>query len=66
MRFNRQEITFIWENSSLEGKLKASEDLIILGSFEGEIESKILDIGPNAKVISSVEAVNITNTLTPA
>ena len=60
MRSKRQEITLILENSSLEGKLKASEDLIILGSVAGEIESKSLDIGPNGKVMGIVEAVNIT------
>ena len=60
MRSKRQEITLILENSSLEGKLKASEDLIILGSVAGEIESKTLDIGPNGRVMGSVEAVNIT------
>jgi cytoskeletal protein CcmA (bactofilin family) len=60
MRFRRQEITLISENSSLEGKLKASEGLIILGSFKGEIDSKTLEISLNGKVIGSVEAVNIT------
>ena len=60
MRFKRQEITLISENSSLEGKLKASEGLIILGSFKGEIESETLEITLNGKVIGSVEAVNIT------
>lgn len=60
MRSKRQEITLILENSSLEGKLKACEDLIILGSVAGEIESKTLDIGPNGRVMGSVEAVNIT------
>lgn len=59
MRFNRQEITLISENSALEGELKASEGLIILGSFKGRIDSKTLEISPNGKVIGSVEAVNI-------
>jgi cytoskeletal protein CcmA (bactofilin family) len=60
MRFKRQEITLILENSCLEGKLKTSEDLIILGSFTGDIESKTLEIGLNGKVSGSAEAVNIT------
>jgi cytoskeletal protein CcmA (bactofilin family) len=60
MGFNRQEITVISENSSVEGELKASEAVIILGSFKGRIDSKTLEINPDGKVIASVEAVNIT------
>lgn len=61
MLFKRQELTLILENSKVEGKLKASEeDLIILGSFKGDIESKTLEIGLNGKVIGSVEAANVT------
>jgi cytoskeletal protein CcmA (bactofilin family) len=60
MRSKRQEITLISENSSVEGKLKASEGLIILGSFKGDIDSKTLEISLSGKVIGSVEAANIT------
>ena len=60
MLFKRQEATIISENSSAEGKLKASESVILLGSFKGDIESKTLEIGLNGEVIGNVEAANIT------
>ena len=60
MRSKKQKITLISEDASIEGKLEVSEGLIILGSFEGDIESKTLEIGLNAKVIGNVEAANIT------
>ena len=60
MRSKKQQITLISEDANIEGKLEVSEGLIILGSFEGDIESKTLEIGLNAKVIGSVEAANIT------
>jgi len=60
MRSKQQEITLISENSSVEGELKGSEGLIILGSFKGDIESKTLEISLSGKVIGNVEAVNIT------
>ena len=59
MGSKRQGVTLISENSSIEGKLKASEGLIILGSFKGDIESKTLEIGISGKVNGTVEAVNI-------
>jgi len=52
MLFKRQEATIISENSSAEGKLKASESVILLGSFKGDIESKTLEIGPANITIS--------------
>jgi cytoskeletal protein CcmA (bactofilin family) len=59
MRSKKQKITLISEDASIEGELKVSESLVLLGSFKGDIESKTLEIGLNAKVIGSVEAVNI-------
>lgn len=60
MRSKQEKITLISEDSSGEGKLEASESLIILGSFEGHIETKTLEIGLSGKVIGSVEAAHIT------
>ena len=60
MPSNRQGISLISEKSSAEGKIEASEGLIILGSFKGDIESKTLEIGTSGEVIGNVEAVNIT------
>lgn len=59
MRSKPQKITLISEDCSIKGKLKVSEGLIILGSFEGDIESKTLEISLNGKVTGSAEAVNI-------
>ena len=55
-----QEINLIAENSSIEGELKASGGLIVLGSFKGLIESKSLEISLSGRVVGNVEAVNIT------
>jgi len=60
LRSKKQEITLISENSSVEGELKASESLVLLGSFKGDLESKTLEIGLNGKVTGRVEAANIT------
>ena len=60
MRSKKQKITLISENASIEGELKVAESLVLLGSFKGDLESKTLEIGLNAKVIGSVEAANIT------
>jgi len=60
MRSKKQKITLISEDASIEGELKVAESLVLLGSFKGDLESKTLEIGLNAKVIGSVEAANIT------
>ena len=60
MRSKKQKITLISEDASIEGNLEVSESLVLLGSFKGDIESKTLEIGLNAKVMGSVEAANIT------
>jgi len=60
MRFKRQEFTLISEDASGKGKLEASESLFLLGSFEGDIKSKTLEISLTGKVTGSVEAANIT------
>ena len=59
MAIKTKKITLISEDANIEGELKVSESLVLLGSFKGDIESKTLEIGLNAKVIGSVEAAKI-------
>ena len=60
MRFKRQEVTILSEKTNLQGELETPGTLTILGSFEGSIKSKILEICKGGKAIGSVEAENVT------
>jgi len=60
MRIKPEDITIISETSSLEGKLKMPGNVIILGSFTGNIISRTLEIFKDGKAFGSIEAENVT------
>jgi len=60
MRVKPVDITVIAEKSILEGKLKMSGNVIILGSFTGSINSSVLEIFKDGKAFGSIEAENVT------
>ena len=59
MPFKRQEATIISENTRFEGTVETPGALAILGSFEGSIKSKTLEVCKGGKTIGSVEAADI-------
>jgi cytoskeletal protein CcmA (bactofilin family) len=60
MRFKREEITIISEETNFEGNLETPGTLTILGSLEGNIKSKTLQVSKVGKAIGSVEATDVT------
>ena len=60
MGIKPEDITIISETSSLEGKLKMPGNVIILGSFTGNIISRTLEIFKDGKAFGSIEAENVT------
>jgi cytoskeletal protein CcmA (bactofilin family) len=59
MRTKTKDITIISEKSDLEGKLKMTGDVMILGSFTGSIISRTLEIFKDGKAFGSIEAENV-------
>ena len=60
MRIKSEDITVISEKSGLKGKLEGQGNVIIMGSFEGKIISRSLEIFKDGKAFGSIEAANVT------
>ena len=60
MRIKSEDITVISETSSLKGKLEMLGNVIIMGSFNGSIISRTLEIFKDGKAFGSIEAENVT------
>jgi cytoskeletal protein CcmA (bactofilin family) len=59
MRTKTKDITIISEKSDIEGKLKTSGKVMILGSFTGSINSSTLEIFKNGKALGTIEAEDV-------
>ena len=60
MRIKSEDITVISEKSGLKGKLEGQGNVIIMGSFEGKIISRSLEIFKGGKAFGSIQAKNVT------
>ena len=60
MRIKSEDITIISEKSGLKGKLEGQGNVIIMGSLEGKIISRSLEIFKDGKAFGSIEAKNVT------
>jgi cytoskeletal protein CcmA (bactofilin family) len=60
MRFKKQKVTIISEDTRFEGTLETPGALVVLGSLEGSIKSKTLEVCKGGKAIGSIEAVDVT------
>ena len=60
MRIKSENITIISQKYGLKGKLEGKGNVIIMGSFEGKIISRSLEIFKGGKAFGSIQAKNVT------